>query len=108
MSLSVASTSVVPSSLRGKLSGLYHMAESCGRFVGAIGFAAMFAWSISPHSTPHAWVDHHFAFYAFALALSVVSVLARRTLTPDIFGKEADATTDARGGDADKEGYIYA
>ncbi|CAM9503102.1 unnamed protein product [Ectocarpus sp. 4 AP-2014] len=108
MSLSVASTSIVPSRLRGKLSGLYHMAESSGRFIGAIGFAAMFAWSITPHSTPHAWVDHHFAFYVFALALSVVLVLARRTLTSDIFGKEAAATADARGGDATKEGYMYA
>ncbi|CAM9142011.1 unnamed protein product [Ectocarpus fasciculatus] len=108
MTLSVASTSIVPSSLRGKLSGLYHMAECSGRFIGAIGFAAMFAWSITPHSTPRAWIDHHFTFYAFALGLSVVSVLARQTLTPEIFGKEADATADARGGVANKEGYTYA
>lgn len=51
IALAVASTSVVPSSVRGKLSGLYGTAESFGRFTGAVGFAILFAWSVSPHSS---------------------------------------------------------
>ncbi|CAN0157818.1 unnamed protein product [Ectocarpus sp. 8 AP-2014] len=47
IALAVASTSIVPSRLRGKLSGLYGTAESFGRFASAIGSAVLFAGSIS-------------------------------------------------------------
>ncbi len=83
IALAVASTSVVPSSKRGKLSGLYNTAESLGRFTSATGFAVLFAWSIS--SASFGWVDHHFVFYASALVMGVVTVLAWRTLTVDVF-----------------------
>lgn len=84
--MAVASTSIVPSSKRGKLSGLYGMAESFGRFTSATGFAVLFAWSISPSN--FGWVDHHFVFYASALVLGCVTVLAWRTLTDDVFKEE--------------------
>ncbi|CAN0196933.1 unnamed protein product, partial [Hapterophycus canaliculatus] len=85
ITLSVASTSIVPSNMRGKLSGIYNTAESFGRFTSAVGSAVLFAWSISPHASGYRWVHHGFVFYVFALALSAVAVLAQRTLTPDIF-----------------------
>ncbi|CAN0066183.1 unnamed protein product [Scytosiphon promiscuus] len=88
IALAVASTSIVPSSMRGKLSGLYNTAESFGRFTSAVGFAVMFAWSISPRASAYGLVDHGFVFYVFALALSAVTVLARWTITPDIFRKQ--------------------
>lgn len=90
--MAVASTSIVPSCMRGRLSGLYNTAESVGRFTSAVGFAVMFAWSISPHSSTTAklLVDYHFVFYAFALALGGAAVLAQRTLTPDIFSSKQD------------------
>ncbi|CAM9925053.1 unnamed protein product, partial [Hapterophycus canaliculatus] len=85
IALAVASTSIVPSSMRGKLSGLYNTAESLGRFISAVGFAALFAWSISPQASAHGLVNHGFVFYVFALALSALTMLARRTITPDVF-----------------------
>lgn len=85
IALAVASTSIVPSSMRGKLSGLYNTAESIGRFSSAAGFPVLFAWSISPLSSGYHWVDHCFVFYVFALALTSVTMLARWTITPDLF-----------------------
>lgn len=113
IALAVASTSIVPSSMRGKLSGLYNTAESFGRFTSAVGFAVLFAWSISPrHSSPFCWVGHRFVFCTFALGLGVVAVLAWRTLSPEIFNeqeqaarvrraKHAGAGLDAEGGGLD-------
>lgn len=77
--------------MRGKLSGLYGTAESFGRFTSAVGFAVMFAWSIAPHSSAFGWVGHCFVFNAFALALGVVTVLAWRTLSQDIFHEQPEA-----------------
>lgn len=71
--------------MRGKLSGLYGTAESFGRFTSAVGFAVLFAWSISPHSSVFGWVGHRFVFHTFALALGAATILAWRTLSPDIF-----------------------
>ncbi|CAM9273702.1 unnamed protein product, partial [Ectocarpus sp. 6 AP-2014] len=89
IALAVASTSIVPSSLRGKLSGLYGTAESFGRFTSAVGFAALFAWSISSDNL--GWVDHRFVFYSSALALGVATVVAWRTLPAEVFGDKSAA-----------------
>eukprot|EP00752_Nemacystus_decipiens_P007148 g6401.t1 len=91
IALAVASANIVPSSERGKLSGLYGTAESFGRFTSAVGFAILFAWSISPHSSVLDWVGHRFVFHAFALVLGVVTIVAWRTLSPDIFVEQHGA-----------------
>ncbi|CAN0484099.1 unnamed protein product, partial [Scytosiphon promiscuus] len=65
LALTIASTTVVPPDLRGKLSGLYNTIESFGRFLGSAGFASIFAWSIST-SSPE-WVNHTFVFFGTAL-----------------------------------------
>lgn len=96
IALTVASTSIVPSGMRGKLSGLYGTAESFGRFTSAVGFAVLFAWSISPHGSVFGWVGHRFVFHVFALALGVVTMLAWRTLTPDIFLEQQAAVGAGR------------
>lgn len=83
IALAVASTSIVPSRFRGKLSGLYGTAESFGRFTSAVGFPVLFAWSISSDNL--GWVDHRFVFYSSALALGVATVVAWRTLPAEIF-----------------------
>ena len=44
----VASTSMVPAGMRGKLSGLFSMTENLGRFLGPPVYATAFALSISP------------------------------------------------------------
>lgn len=75
----VASTSLVESSLRGKLAGLYNAVEIFGCFLGPICFANAFAWSISP-SAPE-WTGHGFVFYAAGFGMIVAAVLARGTLT---------------------------
>lgn len=87
IALAVASTSIVPSSMRGTLSGLYGTAESFGRFTSAVGFAVLFAWSIS--SDTFAWVDHRFVFYASALALGAATMVAWGTLPADIFSEKS-------------------
>ncbi|CAM9109513.1 unnamed protein product [Ectocarpus sp. 8 AP-2014] len=89
IALAVASTSIVPSRLRGKLSGLYGTAESLGRFTSAVGFAALFAWSISSDNL--GWVDHRFVFYSSALALGVATVVAWCTLPAEVFGDKSAA-----------------
>lgn len=91
--MAVASTSVVPSKMRGKMSGLYNTAECLGRFTGSAGFAVMFAWSVSPSA--YDWVDFRFVFYASGVVLSVVAVLAWFILTRDVFeGAEGANTVD--------------
>lgn len=102
IALAVASTSVVPSSKRGKLSGLYNTAESLGRFTSATGFAVLFAWSISPAS--FGWIDHHFVFYASALAMGGVTVLAWCTLSQDIFHEQPGITPGTNAGAAVADG----
>ncbi|CAN0435171.1 unnamed protein product, partial [Ectocarpus sp. 12 AP-2014] len=89
IALAVASTSIVPSRLRGKLSGLYGTAESFGRFASAVGSAVLFAWSISSDNL--GWVDHRFVFYSSALALGVATVVAWRTLPAEILGDKPAA-----------------
>eukprot|EP00904_Undaria_pinnatifida_P002325 jgi/Undpi1/12093/HiC_scaffold_4.g01791.m1 len=79
LALLIASTSVVPSRLRGRLAGLYNMAESLGRSLGPVGFATVFAWSISDSS--YFWVDHRFMFLAAALSMALVAALAWGTIT---------------------------
>ncbi|CAM9104883.1 unnamed protein product [Ectocarpus sp. 6 AP-2014] len=89
IALAVASTSIVPSRLRGKLSGLYGTAESFGRFTSAVGSGVLFAWSISSDNL--GWVDHRFVFYSSALALGVATVVAWRTLPAEILGDKPAA-----------------
>ena len=48
LALMVASTSMVPAGMRGKLSGLFSMTENLGRFLGPPVYATAFALSISP------------------------------------------------------------
>lgn len=79
LALLIASTSVVPSRLRGRLAGLYNMAESLGRSLGPVGFATVFAWSISDSS--YFWVDNRFMFLAAALSMALVAALAWGTIT---------------------------
>ncbi|CAM9173942.1 unnamed protein product [Ectocarpus sp. 12 AP-2014] len=89
ITLAVSSTSILPSRLRGKLSGLYSSAGGFGRFTSAVGAAVLFAWSISSDNV--GWVDHRFVFYSCALALGVVTVVAWRTLPAEVFGDKPAA-----------------
>ena len=75
----MASTTIVDSGMRGTLGGLFNTSESLGRFLGPVGFATMFAWSISPSS--YDWVEHHFVFIVAALSTALYAVLAWGTLT---------------------------
>lgn len=77
----IASANMVHADMRGKLAGLYNAAESFGCFLGPVGSANLFAWSISP-STFY-WVDHHLVFLAGALSMVVVTILAWGTLTEE-------------------------
>ncbi|CAM9495813.1 unnamed protein product, partial [Laminaria digitata] len=79
LSLSVASTSMVRSDMRGKMAGLSNMSESFGRFLGPAGSATIFAWSISPFS--YDWRDHRFVFLLAAISMALVAVLAWGTIT---------------------------
>lgn len=81
LTLVIASTNMVRADMRGKLAGLYNAAESFGCFLGPVGSANLFAWSISPAT--YSWVDHHFVFVAAALSLVVVTILAWSTLTEE-------------------------
>ncbi|CAM9968097.1 unnamed protein product [Ectocarpus sp. 12 AP-2014] len=89
IALSVASTNIVPAAMRGKLGGLFYTAESLGRFSSAASFSVMYAWSVS--SSSYGWVDHHFVFYVFALALALATALAWRTLTAEMFLERKEA-----------------
>ena len=51
---------MVHQDMRGKMSGVFYMSESLGRFLGPAGAATMFAWTISPSSCE--WVAYHFLF----------------------------------------------
>lgn len=97
LALTIAPTTMVPSVMRGKLAGLFSMSESLGRFICPMGFATMFAWSISPSSFD--WVDHKFVFCFAALSMTVVAVLAWGTIThenmtPSGEGHKSVADTD--------------
>lgn len=72
---------MVQADMRGKLGGLYYTTESRGRFIGPIGFANMFAWSISPSSFD--WVDFRFVFIMSAIAMVVITILAWGTVTDE-------------------------
>ena len=79
--MTIASTTMVESDMRGRLGGLYNTSESLGRFLGPAGSAIMFAWSISPSA--YDWVGYHFAFFLAALSMALVTVLAWGTLTEE-------------------------
>ncbi|CAN0090137.1 unnamed protein product [Ectocarpus sp. 4 AP-2014] len=85
LAMSVGSTTLVPSRMRGKLGGLYNMAESLGRFLGPAGFAVSYAWSVSPSSSAAGldWVNFRFVFWASAVLLAMCAVLAWPTLTAE-------------------------
>lgn len=79
LALATSSTTLVPSAMRGKLAGLFNMAENLGRFSGPIGFATMFAWSVS-RSSPN-WIGHRLVFFFAAFTMSAVAALAWGTIT---------------------------
>lgn len=81
LALAIASTTIVPAEMCGKLSGLFTSSESFGRFIGPAGFAVVFAWSIST-SAPD-WVDYQFVFFGGALAMLIVTFLAWETVTDE-------------------------
>lgn len=97
IALSVASTNIVPAGLRGKFGGLFYTAESLGRFTAAASFSVMYAWSVS--SSSFGWIDHRLVFYAFALALATMTIVAWRTLTADIFVERKEAAVELVGGE---------
>ncbi|CAM9962781.1 unnamed protein product, partial [Laminaria digitata] len=66
LTLVLASTNMVQADMRGKLAGLYNAAESFGCFLGPVGSANLFAWSISPAT--YQCVNHHLVFLAGALS----------------------------------------
>lgn len=108
LALQIGSTTLVPSDMRGKLSGLYNTVESLGRFLGPVGYAVVYAWSVSP-STAEAykgWVGHGFVFYVSAAALSLVAMLAWRTLTVEnlIGRKMEEEGVDVGGGGGSGDG----
>eukprot|EP00752_Nemacystus_decipiens_P004783 g4354.t1 len=81
LALSVGSTTLVASDMRGKLGGLYNMFESVGRFLGPAGFATTYAWSVSPSSPD--LVNFRFVFYAAAAILAAGAILAWGTMTTE-------------------------
>ncbi|CAM9145508.1 unnamed protein product, partial [Hapterophycus canaliculatus] len=83
LNLSIASTTIVPRSKRGKMGGLYNTAESLGRFLGPAGFSVTYAWSISSTGVAgaHDWVNYRFVFYASAVVLALCGSMAWQTLT---------------------------
>lgn len=101
--MAIGSTTLVPSETRGKLGGLFNMAESLGRFLGPAGCAIGYAWSISPSgsSSAYGWVNHSFVFRASAIALALCAVLAWSTLTAENLMKRQDnvGVDDEDGGD---------
>ena len=104
LALSVASTNMVRSDMRGKMAGLYNMTESLGRFLGPAGFATTFAWSIAPSS--YDWVDYHFVFLLAAVSMALVAALAWGTITHEHMMTSAerkaaaDSTVNRSGGKA--------
>ena len=80
----VASTNIVPTHHRGKLSGMFNTAESLGRFIGPVAYSTIYALSISRSALEYWWMDHHFVFYVSAALLALLAGPAWRTLTSDI------------------------
>lgn len=85
-SLTIASTSVVETSRRGKLSGLVMTVESLGRFIGPASFSLIYAWSVSPSGARLPLVDYRFVFLLPALAYSIIGLMGCRVLTAEILG----------------------
>lgn len=83
LALSLGSTTLVPSRMRGKLGGLYNTAESLGRFSGPVGYSTTYAWSVSPSALEAfgGWIDYHLVFCVSALALVLAGVVSWKTMT---------------------------
>lgn len=88
--MQLAGTNPVPPRLRGKLSGLFLMAQSIGRTIGPVLFATTFAWSISPEARGLPLVDHRLTFTMAACLIGSVAVLGIRTLTTETMTYVAD------------------
>ena len=84
---------------------MFNTAESLGRFLGPVGFAVTYAWSISPSgpSSAYGWVNHSFVFCASAVMLALCAVLAWPTLTAENLMKWEEDDDAAVGGDASGE-----
>ncbi|CAN0434045.1 unnamed protein product [Ascophyllum nodosum] len=91
IALSIASTNIVPSHHRGKLSGLYNTAESLGRFIGPVAYSTIYALSISRSALEIVCMDYHFVFYASAALMALLTGLAWRTMTSDILAMPSAA-----------------
>ena len=91
IALNVASTNIVQSHHRGKLSGLYNTAESLGRFIGPVAYSTTYALSISRSTSNYSWMDHHFVFYVSAVTMALMAWLGWRTLTSEILVERAEA-----------------
>lgn len=72
---------MVRARMRGRLAGIYNMAESFGCAFGPVGSSTVFAWSIADSS--YDGVGYKFIFLAAALSMALVAALAcgRRLLT---------------------------
>lgn len=93
LSLYVASTSMVHSDMRGRMGGLFNLTESLGRFLGPVGSATLFAWSISPSS--YDWVGNHFMFFGAASPMALVAALAWAAITREHVMTPAERKFDA-------------
>lgn len=79
--------------MRGKLAGLFNMAENLGRFSGPIGFATTYAWSVSP--SPPNWIGHRFVFLFAASSMAVVAILAWGAITHKNMTPEQECPNEA-------------
>ena len=91
--MTIGSTTLGTSATRGKLCGLIITAESFGRFLGPVGFATIYAWSVSPSASAstHGLVNHNFAFYLLAAILALCALVSWTTLTAEKFVMQDDA-----------------
>ena len=97
--------------MRGKLGGLFIMAESLGRFLGPAGYAVAYAWSVSPsaHQVFGGWVDYRFVFYASAVIIALAGKLAWGSLTAENLMKperEDGVSPDMAGDDGNVGGSM--
>ncbi|CAN0329539.1 unnamed protein product [Pylaiella littoralis] len=106
IALSIGSTTLVPTYMRGKLGGLYNTAESLGRCMGPAGFAVTYAWSISPSARDAygGWVNYRFVFCASAVILAFCTVLAWGSLTDkNLMAGKTEQQEEGGDGDDDNQ-----
>lgn len=82
-SITIASTSLVGTERRGKLSGLVMTCESFGRFLGPAGFSNLYAWSISHYASSLPLVNYQFVFFIPAICFAAALPLGWKTLSAE-------------------------